>query len=221
MIRTLMLLVLGFLLFSAESISAHKSPSFLGSYKITYYYLAQEKSGGNWPLYSAQCRKLIRRTSKEFYLELSREGSGKLRDGRIINFEERCDCAKPGFQGGRICYSLLESARFPWGRGALMGEDFFPLQPFQSVAVDTSRVPLGSWLYLPKLKGVVAPNGEILNGCVRAGDTGKLVQGRHLDLFSGTYEWSEKLRKTLKAKRVQVYNGVGRCDRGKAAANGN
>jgi hypothetical protein len=52
------------------------------------------------------------------------------------------------------------------------------------VAVDKAVFPLGTVLFIPKLKGRNTPIG-IHDGYVFAGDTGVGVRGPHLDFFLG------------------------------------
>ena len=183
----------------------------LGIFKLTTYYMAQAQNPGGWPVYGEGCDEVLARVSESFHFELSREGSGRLRDGRIINFEERCDCAEPGFQEARICYSILERSEYPWGRGALVDGRHSALQPFRSIAVDPVLVPLGSLVYVPLLRGKRTPQGRVLDGCFRAEDTGSLITGRRVDLFSGTSDWSTWFHKTYKISRVRMYGNHARC----------
>lgn len=183
----------------------------IGVFALTYYWVAEEKNSGQWPLYSPGCRKVIAATSREFHHGISREGTGRLADGRLLNFAERCGCARPGHAGRRACYHVLEKGSFPWGRGARFGGRYLPLQPFWSVAVDPRKIPVGTLLFIPLWRGRRAPDGRIMDGCFRAEDTGAAIRGRKLDFFAGTPQWARWLNRTYRYSRVTVYRGGPRC----------
>ena len=206
-----LLLLLSVFIFLPSPAKAHRSGKFLGTFHVTYYYFALEIAGGNWPLYGVACQTIIARTSKTFHDLLSLEGAGRLKDGRVVGFEERCDCAKQGFQGRRTCYSLLDKTLFPWGRGGRIHGQFVSLRPFRSVAVDPNHVPLGTVLFIPEFKGKRLPNGKRLDGCFRAEDTGALIQGKKLDVFSGFPDWGKQFQKANPLDRIKVFEGGERC----------
>ena len=183
----------------------------IGVFKISYYFMVVEEKGGDWPLYSSACKNVITYTSRSFHDRLSLEGSGMLIDGRIVNFEERCPCARPGFRGSRVCYRVLDKNRFPWGKGVMVKGKPMALKPFHSVAVDPKIIPFGKWLYIPAWRGKTRPDGQILNGRFRAEDTGGLIKNRRLDFFTGTSEWADWLQKTYPISKVSVYSGDRFC----------
>ncbi|MDH4247638.1 MAG: 3D domain-containing protein [Deltaproteobacteria bacterium] len=188
----------------------------LGSFRLTYYHIALETPPldphqANWPVYSHSCESTLALTTQEFHQELSLEGTGLLRDGRLVNFESRCDCARPGYKGLRSCYSELDRNVFPWGRGAKLGMSYLPLQPLHSVAVDPKEIPIGAVVFLPKLSGRPGPNGKTLSGCFRADDTGYAIRGRRLDLFTGRPAWTLWMQRTYRLERVQVVMNSPRC----------
>jgi 3D (Asp-Asp-Asp) domain-containing protein len=204
----------GFWLLSAVAVGAagESAPGRdLGIFRVTHYYVAEELRAGDWPLFSPGCGSVLSRTSEAFHREISLEGTGRLRDGRLLNFSERCGCARPAFRGNRICYEVMDVARFPWGRGAKFGEASAPLVPFRTVAVDPSVVPLGTVLFVPAWRGRVWPGGRVSDGCVRAEDTGSLIAGRHLDLFVGSARFAELLDSVHTVERVRVYEGTSAC----------
>ena len=182
-------------------------------FKLTYYYVAEQiQQGGNWPLYGNQCKTVLARVSKRFHHDISLEGTGRLKDGRIINFLNRCDCARPGFRGNRICYTEVDEREYPWGFGAQrIDAGPYPLNPYRTVAVDPSLIPLGTTLYIPLFDGKTAPNGKVLDGCFFAGDVGSAIKGRHLDLFVGKKAWAPFAAKLIGRNRVKVYDGADRC----------
>jgi 3D (Asp-Asp-Asp) domain-containing protein len=125
------------------------------------------------------------RVPERFAWSLRLEGSGLMKDGRIVNYtggcsqHGRCDCP----YGYGTCFEQLEVAEHPFGRGAGVR----PLVPFKSVAIDPRLVPIGEPLYIPEFDGLVLPDGSIHDGCVRADDTGGGIKKRKMDFFVVTY----------------------------------
>ncbi|MDB4958301.1 MAG: hypothetical protein JWO36_5870 [Myxococcales bacterium] len=105
------------------------------------------------------------------------EGSGLMRDGRIVNYTGKCP------YGYGTCFEQLDVGEHPFGRGAGVR----PLIPFKSVAVDPRLVPIGEPIYIPEFDGLVLPDGSIHDGCVRADDTGGGIKKRKMDFFVVTY----------------------------------
>ncbi len=151
-----------------------------GTYKLTYYWLAYESEYANEPyeieIYTRQGFP-IGRFPRAFVFELRLEGSGVLRDGRLINYDGRCA------YGIGTCYQTLDPQSHPFGKGGQQRA----LQPFRSVAVDPRWVPLGTPLYLPELRGMRLPDGSSHDGCVRADDTGGGIRRREIDFFVESY----------------------------------
>jgi 3D (Asp-Asp-Asp) domain-containing protein len=117
------------------------------------------------------------RVPERYACSLKLEGSGLMRDDRVVNYTGTCKF------GYGTCFEQLDITDFPFGRGAGLR----PLIPFKSVAVDPRVVPLGEPLYIPEFDGMVLPDGSIHDGCVRADDTGGGIKGRKLDFFVVTY----------------------------------
>lgn len=185
----------------------------LGPFVLTYYEIAQEHGPGDVPVYSRNCKGIIARTGRDFHDDLSLQGSGMLADGRLLNFEQRCNCAQAGHAGVRACYGILDRGQYPWGRGALWHGQYFWLQPFRSVAVDPGTIPIGQVLYLPELAGYPLPDGTLFNGCVRAEDTGGAIKGAHLDWFIGAASGQAWLRTHPPPRQVTAYADSPRCNR--------
>lgn len=117
------------------------------------------------------------RVPERYACALRLEGSGLLRDGRVVNYTGPCKF------GYGTCFEQLDLSEFPFGRGA--GQR--PLIPFKSVAVDPRVIQLGEPLYIPEFDGMALPDGSIHDGCVRADDTGGGIKGRKMDFFVVTY----------------------------------
>jgi hypothetical protein len=100
----------------------------------------------------------IAEVSKDFAAQLALQGTGKLRDGRVVNIFGACNCKRSP------CFKVTQAQ---WGTSG-SGK---PLQPFRTVAVDPKVVKLGSLLYVPLLEGRLMPGrapwgGYVHDGCV-------------------------------------------------------
>lgn len=181
--------------------ASEPAPSTLGTMWNTYYYLANEDDHTgerDTPIYDASCRE-VARVRQGFHDSVCIEGSGRLSDGRVINYASTCTSSCPaartcGSASYRVCYSELDATLYPWGRGA----GGRALVPDRSMAVDRDFVALGTWVYFEELDGAIPP-GEATphDGCLRADDVGGAIVGNHFDFFSGTrarwLEWETQL----------------------------
>lgn len=166
-------------------------PLHIGYLWNTYYYLANEAdhhTPADTPLLSGDC-DILTDVPQAFHDDLCIEGSGILRDGRVVNYASTCtrECFAALTCGShrryKICYRVLEADRYPWG----MGVQGRALEPDVSIAVDRRMIPIGTILYLPELDGVIPPGRSAPhNGCVRADDIGGAIKGNHIDIFAGT-----------------------------------
>ena len=148
----------------------------LGAFRPTFYRILDEASG-EWPKQARTAElldpdgHLIARVTPAFRHQLDIEGSGRLRDGRIVNFEEKHD--------GAWRFYVLHDA--PYG----IGENRHRLVPFRTIAVDPHVIQLGAVLYAPALRGIRLPSGEVHDGYVFADDTGQGIDGHRIDVFVG------------------------------------
>ena len=160
------------------------------------------------PAYDRHCKPIVQ-VSRAFRAQMALQGTGRLRDGRVLNVAGRCKCEP--------CFHVLPSHR-EWGMAG-MG---IPLEPFRTVAVDPSKIRLGTLLYIPALDGLRMPGrapvgGFVHDGCVIAADTGGNIDGNQLDLFvarkayfnglarrGGSHKWMRSL---------EVFDGTRRCQR--------
>ena len=115
--------------------------------------------------------------NEEFAWHLRMEGSGRLLDGRVINYTGKCK------YGYGTCFEELDHDTHPYGRGA--GQR--ALVPFKSVAVDPRFIPIGETLYIPEFDGMRLPDGSVHDGCVRADDTGGGIKKHKMDFFVVSY----------------------------------
>jgi 3D (Asp-Asp-Asp) domain-containing protein len=214
----------------AAAVQPHASeePKPLGQFSITFYYVIGEdevvgkaKSANDndteltavadpelTTLYDPKCQA-IAEVAPEFAKQLQVQGTGKLRDGRVLNIAGRCTCDHTP------CFQVTKTQWGTAGTGKA-------LQPFRTVAVDPKVVKLGSLLYVPLLEGRVMPGrppwgGYVHDGCVVADDTGGHIDGNRLDLFvgrkgyflgisgsGGSHAW---------ARHVPVFDGSQICER--------
>lgn len=160
-------------------------------------------------LYAAKGCTPIAEVTKEFAAQLRLQGTGKLRDGRVVNVWGPCSCES------KNCYKVTRSKWGTAGTGR-------PLQPFRTVAVDRHFIKLGSLLYVPELEGRRMPGrapwgGFIHDGCVVADDTGGGIVGKQLDLFVGRKAYFHSLSgpgaSHAWARHVAVYDGSKICER--------
>ena len=142
------------------------------------------------------------RVPERFAWSLRLEGSGLMKDGRIVNYTGKCA------YGYGTCFEQLDVKEHPFGRGAGLR----PLIPFKSVAVDPRVIPIGEPLYIPEFDGLVLPDGSIHDGCVRADDTGGHIKGNHVDFFVVSYAgFKMLLEETDGLERITPHLQAPRC----------
>jgi 3D (Asp-Asp-Asp) domain-containing protein len=189
---------------------------YLGTFWNTYYYFAQEQeySGPeSTVLYDASCHA-IANVPASFSDDVCVQGSGKLDDGRFINFSTTCSCGRSCPTGGTICYQEIDSNRYPYGRGSRDNA----VEPLRTFAVDTSVIPWGTILYVPEWDGVQIPQigsigGFTHDGCFHAGDVGGWINGNHFDFFAGTSSMHDALEMIHPTRsEFEVYTDSPRCD---------
>jgi len=160
-------------------------------------------------IYEPKACAPIADVTHDFLAQLELQGTGKLRDGRVLNIWGGCPCEK------KPCFKVTENQ---WGTAG-SGK---PLQPFRTVAVDRRVIKLGSLLYVPLLEGRTMPGrgpwgGFVHDGCVVAEDTGGGINGHQLDLFVGRKGYflglSGSAGSHAWARHVPVYDGTKICER--------
>lgn len=160
-------------------------------------------------MFGRDCQPLAEVTPR-FAAAVRMQGTGRLRDGRLINVAGACRCSGQ-------CFHILPPG-IKWGTGS----SGLPLAPFRMVAVDPTLIPMGSLLYLPELDGLRMPGrapagGFIHDGCVVAADVGGAIKGRQLDLFVARRAYYEGLARRGSshgwATSVEVWDGSTRCKR--------
>ena len=145
----------------------------IGDLKPTFYWVALEKDDGkpkNNILLDVNGNE-IARVGDRFFASLRLEGTGRMLDGRVVNFHVR--------MGTEIRWRICPPS-VPYGYG--LGE--FALQPFHSVAVDPNVVPIPSKIFIPAAKGAVLPDGSVHDGYFEAVDIGDAIQNQRVDVFT-------------------------------------
>jgi len=70
-----------------------------------------------------------------------------------------------------------------------LGVPNYRLVPYRTVAVDPTRIPYGTLLYIPGIRGrsIPLPDGTMAShdGYVFAADTGGAIKNDHIDVFTG------------------------------------
>src|SRR5688572_22717877 len=123
----------------------------LGNFQLTFYWVANEADyagADNTNVYTSTC-SVISKVPSSFASALKLEGTGRLTDGRVVNYHKSCGCSSNG------CYVEVDDDH-PWG----IGVQNRALVPFRSIAVDKNQIAYGSWVYVPALDGVTIPAGE-------------------------------------------------------------
>lgn len=180
----------------------------LGRFSLTYYWIAHEKKRRgrrNTRIYDLDC-KPIAKVSARFAARLSREGTGKLADGRVVNVAGPCECDHSP------CFFQLDDEKRRFGVGVLER----PLSPFRSVAVDPSLVTIGKRLYIPELDGLAMPGpppwgGFVHDGCVVADDRGGAVQGQQIDFFMVRRVYYQAFHRRHRLTQITVHDGGEYC----------
>jgi 3D (Asp-Asp-Asp) domain-containing protein len=149
-------------------------------FRLSFYWIAYESEYANesydTPIYTKR-GYYIGSFPSAFIFELKLEGSGVLRDGRVLNYDGECN------YGMGTCFKTLSLEQHPLGAG-VQGR---PLEPFRSIAVDPRFIPIGATIYVPELVGVLMPDGTRHDGCLRADDMGGAIKEHKLDFFVESY----------------------------------
>lgn len=145
----------------------------IGDLKPTFYWVALEKDDGANKDQELKDMDgiVLANVSMNFYKAIRLEGTGRLLDGRVLNYAGRVD---------KDIRYLVCPADAPYGYGV----NKIPLVPFRSVAVDPSVVPIGSKVYIPQAIGAVLPNGEAHDGYFMAVDIGDAIKNKRIDMFT-------------------------------------
>jgi len=154
----------------------------IGSFKKTYYYVALEQDSDLTQPRDTQVRTLdgqfLALVSRSFKRAMDMEGTAKLLDGRVLNYA--------GVIDREVRYAETVHR---WGRG--VGN--CALVPYRTIAVDRTRIPLGTLVYIDETFGKRLPDGEYHDGLWRAEDVGGAIKEARVDLFTGEGKATGKL----------------------------
>ncbi len=179
----------------------------LGAFKLTYYWVTTEEEhpgSKTTNLYDPGC-KVLASVSSGFASAIKVEGTGRLSDGRILNYDGPCACPLTP------CYFEAD-AQHPWGYGVQNRA----LVPFRSIAVDKDTIAIGTRVYVAELDGVTVPGDSsygnfVHDGCVTADDVGGGIQGMHIDFFAALKPHYLSLDGQLGLTSVTLHAGGARC----------
>jgi len=151
---------------------------------IPTYYKLSEQSHFTGPTEVLRDRAggAIATVPHSFMVDFCVEGSGKLADGRVVNWSG----GLPGL-GGVCTGVVLNPTRYPWG----LGTEGRALVPLRSIAVDPRTIAYGTPVYIRQFDGLAIPligglGGFVHDGWFRADDTGGAIRGNRVDIFAGT-----------------------------------
>jgi 3D (Asp-Asp-Asp) domain-containing protein len=175
----------------------------IGDLKPTFYWVAMESADGqprNKELKDME-GNVLARVSQKFWSAIRLEGTGKLLDGRVLNYKGRVDMP----DGSKEIRYVVCPPEAPYGYGY---ENRYILVPFRSVAVDPRVVPIGSRVFIPKAVGIELPDGSIHDGYFEAVDIGDAIQNKRIDMFTAYGDQSIVFRRggieNMKAMEVFV-----------------
>lgn len=155
-----------------------KNMQSLGLLRPSFYWVAletKETAKKSKKLFD-EAGNLLTAITPTYYKKLAMEGTGKLLNGKIINFKSRRQNADGTIEIlWRFC-----PADAPFGYGL---EDL-KLVPYRSVAVDLTVIPLGSKVFIPAAVGVKLPDGSRHDGYFTAVDIGDLIKDKKIDIFT-------------------------------------
>lgn len=174
----------------------------------TYYKLSEESHFAGPRVAALRDRQgaLIAMVPQGFMNDFCIEGSGKLRDGRVVNYSTGSST------GGQCTGRVLENERYPWGAG-VQGRALVPLR---SIAVDLSRIPAGSQVYIRAFDGLRIPAIDGLGGFTHDGwwiadDTGGAIRGDRVDIYAGTSAMWRALERIIPTRsRLEAVVAPGR-----------
>ena len=100
----------------------------------------------------------------------------------VIKDKKRLLLNYRSLSGKEPLFALLEQTECPYGRGPKS----VCLEPFYTVAADLNFHKMGDVIYVPELKGITLPNGEIHDGFFIVRDTGGRIKGKNrFDFYTG------------------------------------
>ncbi len=172
-------------------------PEYVGSQKnilwATYYYLPQVRTVENgYPLLDGNGKPLGPILSRVDWCNSAMEGSVFVLDdnnsGVTYNYfsetgPSQVDCSD--------MFDIdVSTTRFRLANGQYGdGVEDYKLIPYRTIAVDPNKFSYGSVIYVPAARGnkIILPDGNVTyhDGYFFAGDTGRAIIGKHIDVYIG------------------------------------
>lgn len=173
----------------------------LGLMRPSFYWVAVEKKEAakkTKKLFDKNGNLLAAVTPK-YHKELTMEGTGKLLNKKIINYESRR--LNPDGTTEILWQFCPPEAPYGYGLGTI------PLVPFRSVATDLSVIPLGSKVFIPAAVGVKLPDGSVHDGYFTAVDIGDMIKNKKIDIFTAYGDQSDVFEKggMQTGKMIEVF----------------
>jgi len=127
------------------------------------------------------------------------EGTVQVTDstGKVITYnyggrgkELQVQCAQFFKPGSLIKPEAIGRTRWVLAKGAFGdGVEGQILAPFRTIAIDTTKFPIGTVFYIPSARGqrLTLPSGKVVNhdGYFFGADIGGAIKGNHIDVFAG------------------------------------
>lgn len=147
-----------------------KKGEVIGKFLDTYYFNVMEENypGKQTVPVKGPGGKIIAKVTPGFWEHLSVEGTGILRNGKVLNWSEKLNC-----------FVYVEA---PMANGTCK------LEAFRTVASDPKVIPPGTIIKIDETVGLKLPDGTVHDGIWRVEDSGGDVRNGHLDLYVGNSE---------------------------------
>jgi len=183
--------------------------TYLGEKTVTYYWVVFEQNyeEGKLPveLYGAD-GEILAVVPGEFAAALTMEGTGVLKDGRILNLYKECEHSVSGW-----CFIEVSPEQAPFGMAAAN-----PLRPFRTVASAPGLADRGTVLYIPAFDGMPMPSEADLlarhDGCFILDDHGWSLTTENVDLFALCESYYREIDEQLEgATIIDVYSDSPKC----------
>jgi len=165
----------------------------------TEYYVHQMESNGSIPFLSANNDTLGYYGDTCDFCTACLEGTAFISDGDsrvVLNYDTvstkpLINCRKcPRFKNSSLSVESWGRVRWKMSVGYGEGVHDYKLVPYRTIAVDQSKIPYGSIVYIPDADGVSIHINDSLtithDGYFFAGDTGGAIKKNHIDVFTGT-----------------------------------
>ncbi|CAO3638002.1 unnamed protein product [Cunninghamella blakesleeana] len=168
--------------------------------RLTFYWIPKEGdrdmnnngkevslSGSKSKTLKNKSGKTIAKVSKNTYEKFQMEGTGLLKNGKMVNLGSSMNT-----------FEEVNRKKNPYG----MGSHDNSLNPWNTVAAND--IPRGTTLFIKELAGFKLPDGRKHNGCVRVEDESWSFDGCQLDFFALQFSAYKTLTKKVPTKVTVV-----------------